>query len=600
MRRLVSVVLWSSVVGLTVHARQSSIGIGQWKNFTDMKSARAIAANSGALWAATEGGTFSYHDLDSTFNKFTNSDGISSNDLTAITVDQSGAVWVGAYDGSVNVFEVSWREIRDIAVSNRIQRSIKKFVQRGDSMFVASDFGVSVYRMSKREFGDTYSNFGFSSPALVNSVLIQGNRIWVATTQGLATALRSSINLTSPTSWTTYGLGNGLPSLNVKSTSLFNDTLVAGTANGAAFFSADTFLVMSALAGRSIVDLEEKENLLYALSNAANSYVVEVLGQLGGTPQLVSSNSGTQGNDLLTSPTSSKLWVSTSTLGIAQWDGSSWTYISPNGPQSNLFVSVAVDKNGVLWAGTGINGRGFSRYDQSPPGAIQWKNFTNASYPILGSDSYYKVSIADNSVWLSSWGAGVVEVVADTIRRRLHTTSTPSLATSDVSDPNYPVIGSVAVDLDGSSWFVNRTAQNGNVLAQLVNDTTFVYYRNMYNPSEGIFTNLVIDREGTKWLANSEPGVKNARGFYYFNERKTVSGTEITDGWGFMSTSEGLPNASVVSLAVDASGDVWIGTDLGVMIITDPRFPRTRRTSSFPLREQSVQAIAVDGVNNKW
>ena len=67
-----------------------------------------------------------------------------------------------------------------------------------------------------------------------------------------------------------------------------------------------------------------------------------------------------------------------------------------------------------------------------------------------------------------------------------------------------------------------------------------------------------------------------------------------------MSNSDGLPNNTVISLAVDLEGDVWIGTDLGALIITDPRFPKSRKTSVFPLREQSIQTIAVDAVNNKW
>jgi hypothetical protein len=36
------------------------------------------------------------------------------------------------------------------------------------------------------------------------------------------------------------------------------------------------------------------------------------------------------------------------------------------------------------------------------------------------------------------------------------------------------------------------------------------------------------------------------------------------------------------------------------MIISDPLFPKQRHFTSFPLREQSIQAIAVDAVNNKW
>ncbi|MBI3005210.1 MAG: hypothetical protein HYY49_07295 [Ignavibacteriales bacterium] len=601
MQRLVLVVLWSASLLSTLEARQGSQRIGQWKNFTDMKTVRALGAGTGALWAATAGGSFAYDPVESAFVKFTNTDGLSSNDLTAITLDQSGAVWVGASDGSINVREAGWRDIRDIAASNRIQRSIKKFVQLGDSMLVVTDFGVSVYVMSKKEFGDTYANFGFTTPPVVKSVLVHGNRIWVATNQGIASAQRGSSNLTSPTAWTRYG---GLPSTNTTSLGLFSDTLIVGCINGAAFFSADTFLAMTAFAGKAIVDMEQRNNTLTILSNSGGSFSVEAITHVNSAAQLISSVAGMLGSDLLLD-SSPGLWVSTSVNGIARWDGTAWSFISPNGPQSNLFASLAVDDDGVLWVGTGFNagGRGFYRYDPSKPEGLQWKNFVYPECPLLQNNDYYKVSIgANGSVWASSWGFGVVEVVADTIRRRLHAATTPSLATSDGSNPNYPVIGSVVVGPDGSSWFVNRTATNGNVLARLVDDTTFVYYRNLYNPGDGgFFHNMVIDRLGTKWLGNAEPAAKaTTRGLYYFNENSVVSGTEATGGWGYISTTDGLPSAYVLSLAVDATGDVWVGTDLGAMIITDPQFPRTRRTPSFPLREQTVQAIAVDGVNNKW
>ncbi|MBI4429585.1 MAG: hypothetical protein HY562_10750 [Ignavibacteriales bacterium] len=582
-------------------AQQSSQSIGQWKNFTDMKTVRALTGGSGVLWAATAGGSFSYNSVNSSYRKFTNSDGISSNDLTAISLDQSGAVWVGASDGSINVLENGWRNIRDIAVSNRIQRSVKKFVQQGDTMLVVSDFGISVYLMVKREFGDTYSNFGFSTPASVNSLLIQGNRIWVATNQGVATAVLGSSNLTSPTAWTRYGTTKGLPSANTISIGVLSDTVVVGCDNGAAFFSADTFIVISAFSGRLVADIEQKGSSSYALLNSSAGFSVEMLDQTSGPVQVISTNPGTQGYDLLLSPSTSDLWVSTSTIGIVQWDGAAWSYLSPNGPQSNLFNSIAVDNGGVLWAASGSSGgRGFYRYDPSKADGAQWKNFTKNQYPILPTDDYYKVSVGGGSVWVSSWGSGVVEVVEDTIRRRIDASSTPSLTGSVLSNPSYVVVGSVFYDGESFPWFVNFAAIDKNYLARLVNDTTFVYYRNLYNSEAGSFFSMVIDREGTKWFANSEPTFKSAGGLYYFNENGLVSGTQASGGWGYISTTDGLPNAYVVSLAVDHTGDVWVGTDLGVLIITDPLFPKTRRTGSFALREQSVQAIAVDGLNNKW
>ncbi len=600
LRRLGAVALFSVVVPALV-ARQNSSSVGRWRNFTDMKSVAAIDVRADAAWAATTGGAFAYMFPSSGFQKYTNSEGLSSNELSAVSIDQAGRIWLGSTDGSISLYENGWRLIMDIALSNRLQKSIRKFVQRGDSMFVASDFGVSVYVISKQEFADTYSNFGVSSP-VVSSVLIHAGRIWVATNQGAAMATLGSLNLTSPTAWTIYGAAKGLPSPSATCLGVFSDTLVIGTNNGAAFFLADSFRAMNSTASRSIADIEQRGSQLYILSNGSNSFLVESLTMVNGPAQAVASSSNLTSKDLSVPSGSSAVWVATSTSGIAQWNGSAWNYFFPNGPQSSQFLNVGVDKESVLWAASGINGsgKGFYRFDPRKPDGSQWKNFTNVLYPVLQFDDYYKVSVSGNSVWVSSWGRGVVEVVGDSVRRRIHANSVPSLASTVPSDPNFIVVGSVTPDGTGSPWFVNRTAANGNFLAQLVNDTTFAYHRNQWNPSDGLFTNLAIDRESTKWLANSEPSVKNPGGLYYFNENRVVSGTDATAGWGFMSTSEGLPNATVMSLAVDHDGDVWIGTDLGVLIITDPLFPRTRRTSSFPLREQSIQTIAVDGVNNKW
>jgi hypothetical protein len=211
------------------------------------------------------------------------------------------------------------------------------------------------------------------------------------------------------------------------------------------------------------------------------------------------------------------------------------------------------------------------------------------------------VSTGSNGrMWISSWGRGVIEIVSDTIRRIINSTTIPKLMGAVPSDPSFVVAGSVAEGADATEWVVARSAVDGNYIAHLVSESTFVYYTNSLTPTEGEFTAMVIDENGTKWLANAEPFNKPGSGLYYFNEQKIIPGTELTGGWGLVTDSDGLPNMTVLSLAVDRDGEVWVGTDLGVMIITDPFYPKQRNIRSFPLREQIIQAIAVDGVNNKW
>lgn len=585
--------------------------VGQWRNYTDMKAVRSVAVKGDSVWAATGGGLFGYDLLAGQFSKFTNSDGLGSNDAGAVAVDASGAIWIGASDGSIDVLDAqnsAWLHISDIRQSTRIQRAIQSFLPLGDTMLIVSDFGVSVYRRSRREFGDTYATFGFASAPHVRRTIVQAGRIWVGTDQGLASASLSSSNLSSPTSWSLYGTSSGLPSSVVTSLSIFHDTLMVGTSSGLAYLVNNAFQSAGAFAGVAVADLFSTGGQLYVLSNGSGGFTVQSLGALTSAPLSAGGYPATGGSSLAVMSTAqgpSTVVVGSTTVGLVLWNGASWIPQSPNGPQSNQFVSLTVDDNGVLWAASGLsNGTGFYRFDPSRPPGLQWKNFTAAKYPIMRFDNYFKVLQGSHgSVWVCSWGRGVIQVAGDSIKRRIDAASTPNLAPAIPVDPSqgpYVVVGGVAVDQNGVEWFTDRTAINGKYIAQLTSDSSFRYFTNGFDPSQGFFQGVAVDRNGTKWLANSEPDAKVATSLYFFNESVTIPGTEATGGWGRLTTSGGLPNGTVMSFAIDLDGSVWVGTDLGVMIILDPMYPSVRHTSSFPLRDQSVQTIAVDAVNNKW
>ena len=583
--------------------QQAPLDLGRWRNFTDMKTIRAIAATNDSLWCATSGGLFLYIPSSNYFAKFTNSEGIKSNDLTAVTVDGTGRVWVGSSDGYIDAYTPStgtWIDVSSIQESDRIQKSICSLLARGDSLFIATDFGVTVLQLSRMEFKDTYANLGFPTQAGVNDVKIFKNRIWAATDLGMASASLDAPNLSAPTSWTAYGTADGLPSSSCGSVTSIHDTVVAGTTGGLAIFNGKNFIPVPAFSGKIIVDLLGRTNDVVVLINETGSFkLASYVGFASGSVS-IATNTSTQGTTLAGQLSTGAVWVGTPANGIARWTGA-WEYEVPNGPQSNLFSSVIVDDRGVLWAGSGISGRGrgFYRYDPSASANSQWKNYTVAGNPIMKSDDYYKVSFgAGGSVWASSWGQGAVEVVNDTIRRHLDQNSTPALAGAVPQDPNYVVVGGVGVDSQGDTWIVNRSAVTGTPLVQLKSSNAAVYRSSI--SGDGKFTNLLIDHNDTKWFANSEPSDKPADGLFYFNEDTLVRGSRSTGGWGWLTVSDGIPSSIVLSLALDLNGVVCVGTDLGMAMINDPLNPAGSIIHRIPLSGQSVQAIAIDAVNNKW
>jgi len=169
MRALVVMV----VLGCVVAAAQPRPGT--WKNYTSMRSVRAITVAGTGVWAASAGGAFAVDTVSGLAKSFNNSAGLTSNDLLAVTVDVARRVWVGASDGSVNVLDSAfgvWRDIGDIRASTRRSKAVRHFCSANDTMFIVGDFGVSVFLVGRWEFGDTYSDFGFADQPSVCGVVL--------------------------------------------------------------------------------------------------------------------------------------------------------------------------------------------------------------------------------------------------------------------------------------------------------------------------------------------------------------------------------------------------------------------------------------------
>jgi ligand-binding sensor domain-containing protein len=579
--------------------------IGTWESHTSLAGVRSVVGvGVDAVAASGNGGVFIHHPSSGRIDAATNVDGLASNDLTAVGEDGLGGLWVGSTDGALNhrpAGASSWRTIADIRESNRLLKGIQRFVPKGDTLFIVSEFGVSVYRVSRREFGDTYASFGYTTPPVCRDAAVVGDTLWVANDQGLAAAWLGSSNLSAPTQWRRFSTIDGLPAGLCRTLAAIGDTLVVGTSTGAAARTGGAFVALPSIGSVAAVRFRAQGGVLYSLTSESGSLVVSRM------PHVLSART-TVGPPVvgavdLAVDGQSVVWVGISDGGIAHYSDGLWRSVLPDAPGTNRFVDLAVEPDGTLWAGTGINGggRGIMRFRRGFSAGRRWTTFTVATAPALAFNDYHKVSPApDGTLWAGSWGWGVVQIRGDSVLRRLDTRSIPALSPTEPVNPDFVVVGDVASDAEGTMWIVNRTAVDGNVLVRLMNDSTVVKYRNLTGTGEGRFTALAIDRNGTKWLANSEPSVQAASGLYYFNESISLPGSVGSTGWGVITQSEGLANNVVQSIVVDLEGDVWAGTALGVTIFNEPSNPRTRRSTSFPLREQSIQAIAVDGVNNKW
>jgi ligand-binding sensor domain-containing protein len=360
-------------------------GVGEWKVYTAKNNVRAAAIDfqdSLKLWIATSGGMFTYRLDDSSFQQYTTAEGLRTNDLTAISVDSHGNVWIGASDGFLHRYTPGtdeWQYITDIYFDNNhgANKRINGFQISGDTLFILSEIGVSIFSISRMEFGDTYTMFGSPDSQIagnVTGVQMFNDRLWVSTTAGIASTPLSNVNPSSPETWQIYTTNEGLPSRIVHRLEIHRGTLLAATALGLASFNGIGWVVVPATMNLNIIDFKSSSSVC----SDCSSYFITSNNQLWEVSDTADAHLVRQFSSQLSSLTSPAVFGTISD-GLLVIKNETTQAILPPGPPTNKFVGIVVDQKGVLWSGTGkSSGIGFMSFN-----GTTWNLYTKAQYPVL-------------------------------------------------------------------------------------------------------------------------------------------------------------------------------------------------------------------------
>lgn len=567
-----------------------------WKNYTALKNVQDVAISGNQIWSAATGGAFQFTPESNTFITLHKSEGLKGNSLTSVIEDNSGRIWFGSAEGIIDIYNEdtgSLDVILDIFNSNQINKRINDFSITGDTIIVASDFGVSLINSGSLLFFDTFFKFGtFASNTKVNCA-VKNSLFYVCTDQGVAIQKPGATNLSAPESWNVYSSSNGLPSNKTFKPGLFQGNLIVSTDKGFSKFENNiwnNFITELAninindfqISGDSIIILAQKNIYLYynqTLSVLYNSAVsiskIEFGKNLG---YVCASTNGT-------------LFLNTLMIG---------DFVSPNAPPANQFPSMSVDDNSKLWSASGkdVTGIGYYTYENE-----NWNYFNASNTPELPTNAVYHAFTSGTTAYLGGWGYGFLEVNGD--NKKLFNRANTGMQ-GIPSNPDFVVVTGFGKDSRNNLWALNYWAVDRNTLSMRTPDS--VWYHFTIPAAQGRtllgIENLAIDPYDTKWYSCTD-GSNSRFGVFFFNENKTYE-DPADDRSDFLTTSDGLNQNDIRDVVVDRRGDVWVGTSLGVNIITNTSAIPTSGSSAlrisnvFVLRQQSINAIAVDPLNQKW
>jgi len=574
-----------------------------WHAYLSYFSINSITHRGDRVYAATEGGIFSYSPESRAYRSYSTINGMSSLSPTTIYTDQeSGMIYVGYQDGNVNTIDSNdvIGYITDISRSTLFTTlRINQFTSAGGLLYIATEFGIVVFDIEKDETRYSITKIGTNQSGLpVSDIAISQGRLWASLAgEGLFSASLSEANITLPEVWVRESDDRGLPEGLIPFICNTGDSMYAslgdtifylppdGSQWSYAPFPFETWNFVGASEGQVFACVRSE------------SYLQRLDGSL-----MMKDNFGTVVTCYATGDT---IWSGDFTSGM-QWfpPQGNRIFASPPGPL-NEFVTDMVAAEGQLYiAPRGKKGTSDRFYDKS---GIPYYSFLNGGWTIV---SHRNGKLSTDSVWqdfartyfdertgecyIGSFAEGIVVLKEGEVQRIYNSDNSGLIEKFDRNR-----VSGLVTDDAGNLW-----------VTQMVNDFPIHvltpegnWYR--YRPTNMDPIGIILDDYDNKWIINQKQGlVVYSDNFTPDNPNDDMVKRLTTDfGQG------GLIDNDVFAIAQDLDEQIWVGTASGITIFYDPSIVWTNdfQDAACPiidgfclLRDQKVSDIVVDAANRKW
>ncbi len=585
---------------------QSDLKIYQWKSHLPYSVGKSITQSSSKVYFAAPYSIFSIDKQDHSLEFLTKVEGLSDIKMSVLKYASEHETLIASYansnidlikpDGIVNLPAVKNFDI----VGDRAIYNIYKGT--ADLFYLSCGFGVVELNVAREEFGFT-AKLGVK----VNDITIFEGNFYAATDEGIyRISTGPDANPQNAGEWELLGPENGF------SDDYSSDALV--TFNNKMYVDVNDTLYNYKDGVLEFVHYEEEHEIIYMTAEGEHLLVGENCGLNGvdcqGKVLFFNTDHSyeTSGSGCVNRPyyaiedEQQNVWFSDRWRGVRLASNymNGCSVININAPYSEHATEIAIDGDNV-WLATETPGAGnnFGYYSLIEG---QWKYYNFRSYPDQLADltTCYRITVhPDNKkVYVGSYDVGLLEMDGENFTFYGDTNSL--LVTG--ADPSRIRVAGLAFDDNKNLWISNNSAINPIVV--LKNDGT--WQNNFITSSKGL-RQVVVDHSGNKWFAVDG----GSQGVLIFNEGDIDNPND--DQPRVLSTSNSqLPINVVNCLAVDLDGDVWVGTNQGVVVfecgnnVFDPNCQGSKRIvqvdgfNAYLLETEIVTTIAVDGANRKW
>lgn len=577
----------------------------KWKSYLAYYNTTLVAEANNNVFAVADGSLYSYNKEDQSVQTYSKLNGLSDVSITQLGYNADVNTLLIVYDnGNIDLWgEDGIYNLPFLKNSTVVQdKTVDAITFDGEYAYLASQFGIMVINMQKKEVADTYRIGNVSSCCVLN------NYLYAATEQGIR---RGSLNdnLLDAANWTDYSAEV------VQDIVAFQNTLCYVISGDGVYYQAEGSS-RKWINDAGIKGMKVESGKLLAYTNG-KVYIASSLN----TPDQITGLSTIQDVSTLKD---NAYWIANAAGGILgiQKSGSAYTRIlektTIDGPKRNMpyFMDFVEGQllvtGGGRWMDRENNPATFMRYKDGV-----WANLDDSSLASKAGIDFCRdflcvaVDPVDTShYFIASYGEGLFEFRGMEFQTMYNNDNSPlQYVVPDDGKPqpyprHYVRVSGLDFDAAGNLWTVS--AGVNEVIQVLQSDGNWVTLRDLPISNSPTTGSLLFLSNGL--LVANIPRASNA-GIFVMNNNGTLDASD--DTYNLYSTlvstqGEALSASEFYCIAEDKKGSLWVGTNIGPVIGYNTsdgyRFNRIVLfdESDYLLNGERVNCIAVDGGNRKW
>jgi len=586
----------------------------EWTAYMSYHNATYNQPAGGLIYSLCNGSIYSYRSGDTKVNTFSKATGLSDCSIKWMKYNEKEGAFLLVYD-DYNMDVVGTNDsitnMPEFKNSNLEDKTVNDVTMNGYDAYLATNSGVVVANMKRREFSSTYK-----LGVIVTSCARIQDKIIVSSTKGLYSG-DTSTNLLDLSNW------KHLSEVVIDHLLPFNDKLYAHGIDG--IYRIDT----------------ENGNAVKILNGAYTYYnIYDSIAVFGNSSQIVTMDGNESlkvldvANDFqMLSYDGNWYWASRGDKGLQpfmiQKDSLKPVAdaIIPNSPIRNLTYFLSYTPNNRLLVGGGSLNYTYKFY----PGTVmaldqgKWINFDEDSIAIKTGIPYENVTSViedpkdDTHHFVSAAGGGLYEFRNGRFVKLYSYDNSPlsTILPNDAHPKEYVRTSGLTYDKFGNLWILNNEVDS--ILKIRMADGS--WKRFYFNTLAGFptFDKILLDSRGIAWITHrrtTSVHFAGVLGFYFGNSIED----ESDDSWQFRYQFTNQDNTTysfnqVYDVAEDRDGYIWIATNQGPFVLTNPtdffgdspvftqvKVPRNDGTNyaDYLLTGVPITCIAIDGGNRKW